>query len=170
MTRALPLAALLALAACQADDPAPTPAPGATASETAAPAAVASGPVAVSDAFTPAAPQGGTGGVFMTVVGGAEPDTLVGARFEGAQDVQVHETYDAGDGLRGMREVPAGVPVPAGATVRLAPGGYHVMLLGLSRPLAEGDSLDLVAEFARAGAVPVRVAVVGLDAMPRRAE
>ena len=154
----LALLPLLVLAACQADAPAP-----------AASVAVPSGAVTVSDPFTPAAPEGGTGGVFMTVTGGAEPDTLVGVRFAGAEAVQVHETYAAEGGMRGMREVPAGVPVPAGQTVRLEPGGYHVMLLGLRGPLAEGDSVDLEVEFARAGPVPVRVGVVGLGAMPRPA-
>lgn len=103
----------------------------------------------------------------MAVTGGAEPDTRVDARSADAREVQV---YEAEGGMRGTREVPTGIPAPAGGTVRLAPGGHHVMLLGLHRPLAEGDSLDLEVELAQAGTVPVRVGVVGLAAMPRPAE
>ena len=53
----------------------------------------------------------------------------------------------------------AGVPVPAGETARLSPGGHHVMLVGLDRALAEGDSLDVEVELAQAGTLAMRVPV-----------
>lgn len=155
--RPLLLALPLALAACQTE---PAEAPAADA----AVAPAASGPV-VSDAYVPAAPEDGIGGVFMTIAGGAEADTLVGARSADAERVELHETFDRGDGLRGMREVEGGVPVPAGGTAELRPGGYHVMLIGLRRGLAPGDTVALDVEFAQAGTVAVRAVVRSLDAV-----
>ena len=158
----LALTLVLSLAACQpdADDAAPAETP--TGAET----PPTSSAVTVRDPFVTAAPEGGTGGVFLTLVGGAEADTLVGARSSAAARVEVHETYDGGDGLRGMREVEGGLAVPTGSTVELRPGSYHIMLIGLTRTLAEGDTLDLDLDMARAGAVPVRVPVRSLRDLP----
>ena len=164
MTRTALPAALLALVACQPDAPAADAPASAPAGAVDAPSRFA-----VSTPFVAAAPAGGAGGVFLSVTAGPEPDTLVGARADVAERVELHETYDAGDGLRGMREV-AAVPVAPGETVALAPGGAHVMLMNLARELAPGDTLDLELDFARAGAVPVRVPVIGLDALPAAAE
>ena len=119
----------------------------------------------VTDAYAPAAPAGGTGALFFTVTGGTEPDTLVAVAFAGAARTDVHESYDD-DGLRGMRTVPDGVPVAAGATVALAPGGVHAMLANLAAPLVPGDTLAAVATFARAGEQPFRAVVRPLGAMP----
>ena len=166
MLRSLGLALALGLTACQSEAPPDASAPPAAASSAAgARGGEPGGTVAVTDPFVSAAPAGGTGGVFLTLTGGAQPDTLVGVRSDVAERAEVHETY-AVDGLRGMREV-GSLAVPAGATVALAPGGYHVMLLGLTEALATGDTVDVELEFARAGTVPVRVPVQGLDAMPR---
>ena len=153
MRLSLLLLLALPLAAC-ADD---APEASGEAADTATPEAT-SGEFTVADARTAPAPAGQNGGVFLTLTGGATADTLVAARFAGAAETQVHEGYETEDGLRGMREV-AGVPVPAGGTARLAPGGYHVMLLDLTAPLTLGDTVDVELEMAQAGTVPVRVAV-----------
>lgn len=163
--RVLLLAPALVLAACQTDTPTDNPAvtdvtPPVDASAT--PTAVS-----VSDPFTAAAPAGGTGGVFLTITGGPEADTLLGASFAGAEQVEVHETYDTDGGMRGMREAEAGIPVPAAETVELAPGGYHIMLINLTEASAEGDTLDLTLEFAQAGSLEVPVPVLALDQIQR---
>jgi copper(I)-binding protein len=149
------LALLVPLAACGAD---PAGAPEAASDE-----------LTIRDAMTVAAPAGGTGGAFMTVVGGPEADTLVAARFAGAERVEVHEGFETAAGLRRMREVEGGIPVPAGAAVRLQPGGYHIMLMGLTAPLAVADTVTVEVEMARAGTVPVRVAVRPVEELGRRA-
>jgi copper(I)-binding protein len=51
------------------------------------------------------------------------------------------------DGVAKMREVEGGIPVPAGESVTLEPGGLHVMLMGLSKPLAEGETAPLTLRF-----------------------
>lgn len=163
MTRALLLAATLGFAACQqpASDAPAMPA----ASAPPVPEATATGPVTVADVYAPPAPAGGTGALYFTIRGGAEADTLRSVAFAGAERAEVHETYDAGEGMRGMRPV-AGVAVAAGGETALAPGSTHVMLTNLATALAPGDTLRAEATFARAGAVPVAAVVRALDAMP----
>ena len=157
--------AVLAFAACETPAPAPA-APSRDAAPTDAAPSGPSGALTVADAYAPAAPAAGTSALFFSIAAGSEPDTLVAVAFAGAERTEVHETYDTPGGLRGMRTVPGGVPVAAGATVALAPGSYHAMLLGLAAPLAPGDTLDAVATFARAGEVPLRAVVRTLGEMP----
>lgn len=153
----------LLLAACQTDAPADTPV------DTPTDANSTSTELAISNPYTAAAPAGGTGGVFLTLTGGPVPDTLIAASFAGAERVEVHETYDTADGLRGMREIETGLPVPSGETVELAPGGYHIMLINLSEATAEGNTIQLTLDFAQSGPMEVAVPVVGLDQIRRPA-
>lgn len=62
------------------------------------------------------------------------------------------------DGIMKMRPVPEGVEVPAGETVKLAPGGYHLMLMDLEKPIVEGETIPVKLRFERAGAVDVEFA------------
>ena len=62
------------------------------------------------------------------------------------------------DGIMKMRPVPEGVEIPAGETVNLAPGGYHLMLLELKKPITEGEMVPVTLEFEQAGAVDVELA------------
>jgi copper(I)-binding protein len=60
-----------------------------------------------------------------------------------------------------MREVEGGqIPIPAGETVILKQGGLHVMCIGKNAPLVAGTALDIVLEFANAGAITVSSTVV----------
>ncbi len=52
-----------------------------------------------------------------------------------------------------------GVEVPAGETVKLAPGGYHLMLMDLKQPMTEGERVPLTLEFEHAGSIDVELAV-----------
>lgn len=92
--------------------------------------------------------------------GTASADTLQSVSTDAANTVEIHESYENDDGMRGMRPV-GPVPVPAGEQVALAPGGTHVMLIGLNRTLQPGDSLAVDFQFAQAGTrsmtVPVRM-------------
>jgi copper(I)-binding protein len=58
-----------------------------------------------------------------------------------------------------MRNVEDGLPVEAGASLVLEPGGAHLMLVGLEDALKAGEELVLTLEFANAGAVDVVVPV-----------
>lgn len=69
-------------------------------------------------------------------------------------------THGDGDGAAmTMREMANGLPLPAGETVPLEPGGYHLMLMELVEPLEVGDTVELVLSLETAGEVPVTVEV-----------
>lgn len=98
-------------------------------------------------------------GAFMTIKNeGAEPDRLVGAAFAGAAMTQIHEMV-MDNGVMRMSELAGGLAIPPGATVELAPGGYHVMLMGLKEPLVEGSKVPLTITFEKAGSIEVELAV-----------
>ncbi|MCL7982678.1 MAG: copper chaperone PCu(A)C [marine benthic group bacterium] len=82
---------------------------------------------------------------------GKAPDRLIGATFEGARRVEVHETRIDDDGLA-MMQAAESIVIPAGAEVRLEPGGLHVMLMGLERSLVSGEEVELTLLFENSGA------------------
>ncbi len=118
-----------------------------------------------------------TGAAYLTLMGGAQPDTLVGVSTPVAATAQVHETSND-NGIMKMRPVEA-VPIPPHQMVTFRPGGYHIMLTGLKHPLAEGQSFPVTLTFAHAVPVTVEVQVraigrsaassmSGHDGMPMR--
>ena len=87
--------------------------------------------------------QSGTGAFMkLTAPAGAR---LVGASTPAAGVAEVHEMKMEGDTMR-MRAVP-GLDLPAGKTVELKPGGYHLMLMDLKQPLAKGASVPVTLRF-----------------------
>nr|WP_210283975.1 MULTISPECIES: copper chaperone PCu(A)C [Aureimonas] len=94
---------------------------------------------------------------------GTEPDRLVGGSATVAGRFEVHAST-VEDGVARMRRVEDGVVLEPGATVTLASGGTHVMLLDLKEPIVKGQSFDGTLVFERAGAVPVRFSVEGFGA------
>ncbi len=88
----------------------------------------------------------------------AAADALVGVSSPDATTCQLHETMTDPSAMTGMQPVDR-VEIPAGGQVRLAPGGFHVMVMGLRRPLAAGDQLELDLQFEHAGRVVVRAEV-----------
>lgn len=104
------------------------------------------------------APTARTGAVYLSVTNtGTAPDRLVSASTAAAETVELHTTVRDGNVMR-MQPL-TGIDVPAGQTVTLAPGGLHVMLIGLKGPLNDGSSLALSLNFQRAGKVDVTVPV-----------
>ena len=87
-------------------------------------------------------------GAFMKIRS-TEDAKIVGAASPSASIVEVHEMAMK-DNVMTMRAVDE-LPLPAGKTVELKPGGYHVMLIDLAKPLAAGDK------------VPVTLTIVGKD-------
>ncbi len=74
--------------------------------------------------------------------------------------VQVHEMAMK-DGVMTMRPLEKGVTIEPGKTVKLAPGGYHLMLFDLKSPLKQGDKLPVTLEFEKAGKVKISLEVEG---------
>lgn len=116
--------------------------------------------VQVQDAWTRATQAGRPAAVYLAVIGG--PDRLLGVATDVAGRAELYETV-LEDGVARMRPV-AGVLVSPGVRTRMAPGGMHIMLLDLKKPLKEGDSLALTLTFERAGKATVAVPVLSARA------
>ncbi|WP_439551739.1 copper chaperone PCu(A)C [Falsiroseomonas sp.] len=114
--------------------------------------------VTVASPWTRAAGQGGTGAGFMTLRNaGPTPDRLVSARAAIARTVELH-THIHDNGVMRMRPVPA-IEVPARGEVQLRPSGFHLMLIGLTAPLRQGERIPVTLVFERAGEVQVELTV-----------
>lgn len=124
--------------------------------------AATAGGLTVRDAWSRAVPLAGRPGALYLQIenAGPEDDALVGLATPVSEMPMLHESVTK-DGVTSMPHV-AAVPVPAGATVQLAPGGYHGMLMGLAAPLKEGETFPVTLTFQKAGAVEVTVTVQSL--------
>lgn len=100
---------------------------------------------------------------FILRNGGEETDRLTGGETPAAAAVQIHESRMVDDVMR-MERVD-GLDIPPGGAVELKPGGLHIMLLGLTRSLVEGEEIDLTLHFLRSGKVVVTVPVRLLGGM-----
>jgi len=125
-------------------------------SSSASPVAVTDEGVAARDAWIRAADEGGLSAAYLTISNGSEADdALVDVSApDVATSVSLHETKTGDDGMTGMHHRPT-IAVPAGGTVALEPGGYHVMLEGLQRNLVAGETVRIVLTFERAGPLTV---------------
>ncbi len=104
------------------------------------------------------------GAVYLTLTNqGATPDRLVGASSPAAKHAGLH-THSMEAGIMKMRPVKAIEVVPGSPTV-LAPGGLHIMLMGLAAPLKEGARFPVTLTFERAGSLEIEVTVEKLGAM-----
>jgi copper(I)-binding protein len=112
-------------------------------------------------ATPPSAPAGG--GFLKITNTGTAPDRLVSASSPAAEMVQVHEMKMDGSVMR-MREVEKGLEIPAGGTVTLAPGGFHLMMMGLKGPLKQGTNVPVTLVFEKAGKIEIELSVAGLGA------
>jgi len=116
--------------------------------------------IRVTDAWArPSLGKNNVSAAYMNIVNEGEADTLNAARSELVEAIEMHQTTMRDDGVMQMRKLDGGLPVPAQGTLAFAPGGTHLMLVGLKQPLEEGSELPLTLEFQRAGAIDLRVPV-----------
>ena len=122
--------------------------------------------ITVQQPWARATPTGAnTGAVYMTLDNKSDTaDRLTGASSDVADKLQIHE-MKVENGVMQMREIPGGLPIPAGGSVMLKPGSYHVMLIGLKKPLTAGEKFPLTLTFEKAGNVSVTVPVQAMGAM-----
>jgi len=158
---ALPLAACLSLAACKPSSP-PS---AATAPPSPSAAAGASAEQRIGDLVITAASTRETAVPGVTAIGfltirnsGATDDVLLGGSTSIAGSVEIHE-MSMTDGMMRMRALPDGVPIPAGATVQLAAGGTHLMLIDTKSVLTAGSTVELELRFAKAGTGKITLTV-----------
>ena len=114
------------------------------------------GPINISLPFTRATlPNAPVAGGFLTIENtGTEADRLVSATSDIAGETQIHEMAMQGDVMK-MRQLADGLEIPAGETVVLAPGGFHIMFMGLKQALVEGETITVTLTFEKAGTVDV---------------
>ena len=122
-------------------------------------------PPTVSDAWIRATPPGAvTAAAYLTITSGGGADRLVDAATPAARAVELHTNVVEGGVQRMVRL--SELTLPAGETVRLEPGGLHLMLIDLAKPLAPGTNVVLSLRFAEAGTVEIEAPVVDARAGP----
>ena len=106
---------------------------------------------------------GGNTAVFLTIVNhGDQPDRLVNAVSDAAGVVELHETVKDGDVMR-MVHMPEGFEILPGESIELKPGGKHVMLMGVTAPMAVGDAIQVELVFEKSDPVTLTVPVVEMS-------
>jgi periplasmic copper chaperone A len=119
--------------------------------------------VQVTDAWARATPGGAqTAAAYVTITSTAG-DRFTGASTPAAQKAELHTMTMDGNVMK-MRQVDS-IDLPAGKTVTLKPGGYHIMLTGLAQPLTEGQTFPLTLTFDKAGAREINVTVQKIGSM-----
>lgn len=108
---------------------------------------------------TVAGQMGGGGFLKLTNLAkeSGKADRLISASADFAERVELHTMTMDGDVMR-MRQVDA-IDIPAGQTVELKPGGFHLMFMGLKKPLAKDSRVPLKLRFEKAGEVMVEIKV-----------
>jgi hypothetical protein len=117
----------------------------------------------VSNAWARATPAKAETGVAYVTILSPTPDRLLSASSPVAKKAELHTMEMAGMVMK-MRPI-AALDIPPGQPVALKPGGEHIMLIGLQKPLHEGQSFPLTLNFEKAGARTVSVAVEKAGAM-----
>jgi hypothetical protein len=108
-------------------------------------------PIQVDHVWSRAALAGHEGAVYLTITDTGPPDTLTAVTTPVASMAELHRSFND-NGVMKMRPVGA-LPIEPGKPVTLAPGGYHIMLMGLKQTLKEGDSFPVTLNFTKAGQV-----------------
>ena len=137
MLKPLPIALFVLLAACSGQDP----------------------KISLHDGWARETGQSDVAAAYVTIENKGAADKLIGVR-SAAGEATLHETT-MNDGVMRMRAIdPAqGMVVPSNGKLALAPGGAHVMIMGLSQPLKAGEGFDLTLQFARSKPKQVRIMV-----------
>jgi len=126
---------------------------------------VKAGDLVITQAWSRATPGGAkVGGGYLTIENkGTVPDRLIGGSSDAAGKVEVHE-MTMNNGVMTMRPLEKGLTIEPGKTVKLAPGGFHLMLMDLKGPLKQGDKLPITLEFEKAGKVQISLDVQAVGA------
>lgn len=126
---------------------------------------IAKGDLVISAPWSRATPAGAEVGAGYLVItnNGVSADRLLSFTTDLAGQPEVHEMSNQG-GVMKMRPLEKGLVIPAGGTVKLEPGGYHLMLLKLKKPLAVGQRYKATLVFEKAGPVEVEFEVRAIGA------
>jgi periplasmic copper chaperone A len=118
------------------------------------------------DPWSRATPKGAkvAAGYMMITNKGTAPDRLLGGLSSAAERIEVHEMAMK-DGVATMRPISGGLLIEPGKSVTLAPGGNHLMIMDLKKPLKQGDKFGATLEFEKAGKVGVNFDVQAMGSL-----
>lgn len=115
------------------------------------------GNLKIDDAWIRSGQTGQMTGAFMEIKNKGAADKLVAASSNAAKVTELHAS-DTTNGVMTMRKIDS-MEIPADGELKLKPGGYHIMLIGLNRPLVAGEMLPIKVKFENAGEVTVQAKV-----------
>ena len=119
------------------------------------------GDIMVKDAYVRSStPTSVTGAAFLKLMNNGEADDrLIGVASDVAARVELHTHIEDANGVMKMMEVEDGFPVPAGGMHALMRGGDHIMFMGLTAPLVQGEEITVILTFEEAGEMVVKIPV-----------
>jgi len=131
---------------------------------------ITAGTLELSDLWTRATPPGApTAAGYLTVTNnGSDADRLIAASTPLADIGRIHQMAVT-DGVMTMTRV-EGIEIAPGETVTLAPGGFHLMFVGMKEPLTAGGVMPVTLTFEKAGAIETYLHVVGIGAFAPEGE
>jgi len=116
-------------------------------------------PFIISNPFMRAGAKNRNSAAFMKITNNMDADdTLFSVQSDIAQVTEIHETYEKENDMMGMRHIDYLI-IPGKSVTYLKPGSFHIMLIGLTKDMVEGDSGSLTLEFKNAGKVELPVTV-----------
>ena len=126
---------------------------------------VKAGDLVITQAWSRATPSGAKiAGGYLTIENkGAASDRLLGGSGDIAGKIEVHEMA-MNNGVMTMRPLDKGLTIEPGKTVKLAPGGYHLMIMDLKSPFKQGEKVPVTLEFEKSGKVTLSLDVQGVGA------
>ena len=115
----------------------------------------------VKDPYARAArPNAPTGAAFMKLINHSDQDiTLMGVSSDVAKRVELHAHIDNGEGVMQMSEIEGGITIPAGEMHMMNRGGDHVMMMGLTQSLVDGETFSVTFEFENGAEMVVEIPV-----------
>lgn len=142
------------------------PAPVLTVTDDTPAPAYSLGALSVSAPWTRATPKGAdvAGGYMSITNSGKEADRLLGGSASIAGRFELHEMATV-DGVMKMREFAAGIEIRPGETLVFKPGGLHIMLMGLKKQVKEGDRIEAVLKFEKAGTLDIAFTAAAIGAV-----
>lgn len=128
-------------------------------------AEIKAGDLVITNPWSRATPGGAkvAGGYLIIENKGTAPDRLLSGSAAVAGKFEVHE-MQMDEGVMKMRSLDKGLEIGPGKTVKLAPGGYHLMLMDLKQPLKEGEQVPVTLQFEKAGTVQLSLDVQAVGA------
>ena len=124
---------------------------------------VRAGDLVITQAWSRATPGGAkVAGGYLTIENkGSAVERLIGGSGDVTDRIEVHE-MNTSNGVMTMRALDKGLAIEPGKTVKLAPGGYHLMMFDLKSPFKQGDKVAVTLEFEKAGKVKLSFDVLGV--------